>query len=98
MADKVMTGWCIATTKRASDWEQFLVEIAGFFTHVGLELKSYIIVDGPGCYNHGILVEGDKGKAEKAIENLTIQYGPIAKYSGGHDLKAGEFYMDLANV
>lgn len=64
-----MKKYCIATVQYPINWEPFLdivrssLESAG----TGNKLLAYVVVDGRGCYNHGIMLEKEEDKFIEAI-------------------------------
>lgn len=95
MADIVKA--CIATSKAPSKKTEaaFLEEIRGHAHDAGLRISAVLGMEGRGCYNLGLKVEGDKNKAERFVEALTMALGPISKWSYTSDEFEGFVFHDL---
>lgn len=69
---------CIATSKKPLDFDKFITQIKASAAEGNNEIKGYVIMPGNGCWNHGIIIEGDD--AENFINAITMALMP-AKWS-----------------
>lgn len=53
----------------------FITDVQTFMAEFNCKLLGYHRVNGPGCYNNGFIVEGDKDKAEQVMRSLTMAMG-----------------------
>ncbi len=85
---------CIATTKRPTDFAAFLDAVKEQAKVDNVEIKGYVVTDGHGCLNHGIIVDGET--VEPFLNHLTMALQP-AKWSVVSDndpaVVAGQFEM-----
>lgn len=70
----------IATVCRPKDFDGFLQHVRNSVGEGPLELLGYVVVDGPGCYNHGVMLEGPEDHQKMFIETLCYALQP-GKYS-----------------
>lgn len=68
----------IATTAKPRNFEEFVSVVRDMATCYGCELLGYVVVGGPGCYNHGLCLQGHN--AEQLVSSICMQLQP-AKYS-----------------
>lgn len=88
---------CIATskapTKRTKD--AFVEEIRGHAHDLQLRISAILAMEGRGCYNLGLKIEGDEKKAIGFVNALTMALGPISKWSYTDDEFEGFVFQDL---
>jgi len=81
---------------RAPGRERF-AEFAGALTSIASEdkltLKGYLLVDGPGCVNHAIHVEGENVDIERFANGITMNLQP-GKWSFTNDTVPAGFTDD----
>ena len=65
---------CIATSKKPLDFDKFIAQIKSSAAEGRNEIKGYVVMPGRGCWNHGIIIEGDD--AENFINALTMALMP----------------------
>lgn len=66
----------IATYKKPLSQENFrtLVEIIRDSMAEGqLTLQGLVVLPGPGCWNYGLMFNGDKNEAENFLNQVTMQ-------------------------
>lgn len=50
---------CIATPKYPLNFESFITAAKASAAEGGNVITGYVVVQGPGCWNHGVIIEGD---------------------------------------
>lgn len=88
---------CIATSKAPTKRTEaaFLEEIRGHAQDQQLRISAILGMEGRGCYNLGLKVEGDPRKAETFVNALTLALGPCSKWSYCNDEFEGFVFQDL---
>ena len=74
------TRWVIASNKRAGDWNELSRMLREDAVENQLVLQGACIVEGPGCYNWGLLIKGDAQKAEAWVKTFATVMMP-AKFA-----------------
>lgn len=69
----------IATSKKPTNFQAFVKAVQESAAEGGLTIEAYVVVEGRGCLNHGVMVGGDDQEAEKFIHQLTMVLMP-ARY------------------
>lgn len=82
--ERTNSKYVIATSKRPGktdpEFNQFLSEVKSIAAQRDVEVLGYVLVPGPGCWNHGMLLEGLPAATAGFAESLSICLMP-AKYS-----------------
>lgn len=65
---------CIATSKKPLDFVKFIECVKASAAEGNNVIKGYVVVPGNGCWNHGIIIEGDD--EEGFINQLTMVMMP----------------------
>ncbi len=88
---------CIATSKAPTKATEaaFVEEIRGHAHDLQLRISAILGMEGRGCYNLGLKVEGDSQKAVAFVNALTMALGPISKWSYTNDEFEGFVLEDL---
>lgn len=91
--------FCIATIKRPTDFDKYVEMVKSSATEHGLiKVIGYTVVEGYGCTNHGIMIEGEENDAETFVRQLCMVLQP-GKYSKVFDsdpgVNEGQFEMKL---
>jgi len=86
----------IATSKCPADFEAYLEGIKEWAADSNVVIQGYVVTDGPGCCNHGIMLEGDN--SEQFMNQLTMALMP-SRWSAVADsdpaIEAGQFDMQV---
>lgn len=98
--NKRCTTWNIASATRPKDFPAFVEALkSAAAEHNELTLTGLLVVQGPGCNNYGLLLQGCEAPAARFVEQLTMALQP-AKYSqieSDERLPAGTFTCDLGD-
>lgn len=65
---------CIATSKAPTDFNAYLGAVKQMAEELNVTILGYTVVYGLGCYNHGIMLEGDN--SEQFMNQLTMALMP----------------------
>lgn len=98
--EQVTRKFNIATVQYPINWDEYLKIVhesaAGDPTkpETHLTVNGYVVVHGPGCYNHGIMITGEPTNMDRFVNMLALVLQP-GKYSEAHiddpAVKDGQF-------
>jgi hypothetical protein len=64
----------IATTKCPTDFDAYIEAIKELAVEKNVVVRGYIVVYGHGCFNHGIILDGEE--IEEFLNHLTMALMP----------------------
>ena len=90
--------YVVATTARPIEFNDWLKTVREFLNGTYVELLAYIVVDGPGCNNQGIIVKGTELDADHWVGQIVKRFGPMTKWANdvGGLTQVGDYYMDVS--